>query len=74
MTDLQSRMLEYIEMYDRRMGFPPTRREIGDRFERSTSIVNYNLASLEREGALEIARGKARGIRIRRRVPVEVQA
>ena len=73
MTDFQTRMLDYIEMFRNRKGFPPTRREIGDRFGKSTSIVNYNLFQMQREGWVEVSPGKARGIRIVRRPPEGVQ-
>ena len=73
MTDLQMRMLDYIEMFRNRKGFPPTRREIGNRFGKSTSIVNLNLFQMQREGWVEVSPGKARGIRIVKR-PVEVSS
>ena len=73
MTDFQTRMLDYIEMFRNRKGFPPTRREIGGRFGKSTSIINLNLFQMQREGWVEVSPGKARGIRIVKR-PVEVSS
>jgi len=73
MTDLQARILDYIEMFRNRKGFPPTRREIGIRFGKSTSVINFNLFQMQRGGWIELSPGKARGIRIVRR-PVEVSS
>ena len=49
----QKAILVYIEKYVDRHGYPPTIREIGAACDiPSTSVVNYNLNRLEREGLL----------------------
>jgi len=73
MTGLQANILAWIDWFDDRMGFPPTRREIGDRFGISTSVVNFNLTAMQREGWVKVSPFKARGIRIVRR-PVEASS
>ena len=62
LSDRQRRMLEFIASFQRRHGYPPTVREIGQAADiSSTSVVDYNLRALERQGLLrrdpEVSRG-----------------
>jgi len=51
LSDRQKRMLEFIQRFTADSGYPPSIREIGDAADiSSTSVVNYNLNILEREG------------------------
>lgn len=69
LTERQARILDWIESYIERTGFPPTLREIGTAFGiASTNGVNDHLRALERKGY--IARADAalsRGLRVLRR-------
>src|SRR5574341_2197311 len=61
----QEAMLEFIEQFLNENGYPPTIREIGKACNiTSTSVVNYNLNKLEREGLLARDREVSRGLRL----------
>ena len=53
LSDRQKNILKYIEDYVDERGYPPSIREIGDKVGiTSTSVVDYNLRVLEREGRI----------------------
>jgi len=61
----QEAMVEFIANFMRENGYPPTIREIGKACGiSSTSVVNYNLTKLEREGFLVRDREVSRGLRL----------
>ncbi|MBN1310033.1 MAG: repressor LexA [Anaerolineae bacterium] len=61
----QQAILEFITGFLEENGYPPTIREIGKACGiTSTSVVNYNLNKLEREGLLSRDREKSRGLRL----------
>jgi repressor LexA len=61
----QHHILEFIEEFVRDHGYPPTIREIGQAVGiSSTSVVDYNLSSLERRGFLRRDREISRGIEL----------
>lgn len=65
LSDRQSRILEFIKMFTERSGYPPTIREIGEAVGiSSTSVVNYNLNVLQREGLIFRDKTVSRGIRV----------
>lgn len=65
MSDIQSRILDFIESYTRKEGRPPTNREIGSAVQiMSTGHVDYHLTVLARKGYIERERKKSRGIRL----------
>ena len=73
LSERQERMLRFIGDYVDDHGRPPTVREIGLAAGiSSTSVVDYNLRVLEREGHLKRDRELSRGIELagRRRSPV----
>jgi repressor LexA len=58
-------MIKYIREYSGENGYPPTIREIGKEVGiSSTSVVNYNLDKLEKEGLIERNRTISRGIKL----------
>jgi repressor LexA len=66
LSERQTNILKYIEAYVEERGYPPSIREIGDRVGiSSTSVVDYNLKVLEREGRIrrdrEVSRGRELG-------------
>ena len=64
LSDRQESMLEFITSFLDEYGYPPTIREIGRACNiTSTSVVNYNLNKLEREGLLTRDREVSRGLR-----------
>jgi repressor LexA len=72
LSDRQQRMLKFIAEYVSERGRPPTVREIGTAVGiSSTSVVDYNLRILEREGHLRRDRELSRGIELagRKQVP-----
>jgi repressor LexA len=62
----QKVVLEFIQGFIKENGYPPTIREIGRACGiSSTSVVNYNLNKLEREGLLVRDREVSRGLKLR---------
>ena len=67
MSDIQSRILRFIERYTRDEGRPPTNREIGAEVKiLSTGHVDYHLTVLAKKGYIEREPKKSRGIRLLR--------
>lgn len=65
LSDRQQRMLRFIRQYAGEHGRPPTVREIGLAVGiSSTSVVDYNLRLLERDGRLRRERELSRGIEL----------
>ena len=65
LSDRQKNILKYIEDYVDERGYPPSIREIGDRVGiSSTSVVDYNLKVLEREGRIRRDREVSRGLEL----------
>lgn len=65
LSERQQGILSFIKDFIRHNGYPPTIREIGSAVEiSSTSVVNYNLNILEREGCIQRNRTISRGIRL----------
>jgi repressor LexA len=65
LSDRQKNILKYIEDYVDERGYPPSIREIGDRVGiSSTSVVDYNLRVLEREGRIRRDREVSRGLEL----------
>jgi repressor LexA len=61
----QQAMLKFIRAFSEERGYPPTIREIGKHCDiSSTSVVNYNLNKLEREGLIIRDREVSRGLRL----------
>jgi repressor LexA len=61
----QEAMVDFIAKFLDQNGYPPTIREIGKACGiSSTSVVNYNLTKLEREGFLVRDREVSRGLRL----------
>src|SRR5438046_113336 len=65
LTKSQARVLEFVTAFVEKRGFPPTRAEIakGLRF-RSPNAAGEHLRLLARKGAVTLAPGASRGIRI----------
>ncbi|HIE38540.1 MAG TPA: transcriptional repressor LexA [Anaerolineales bacterium] len=65
LTERQRGILRHIWESVNERGYPPSIREIGRAVGiSSTSVVNYNLERLEREGLIERDRGFSRGLRL----------
>src|SRR5256885_11264239 len=63
LSDRQKNILKYIQAYVEERGYPPSIREIGDRVGiSSTSVVDYNLRVLERDGYIRRDREVSRGL------------
>ncbi len=61
----QEKILECIKLYIEQSGYPPTIREIGQYTGiSSTSVVNYNLNVLQRDGYIARDKTVSRGIRL----------
>ncbi len=65
LSERQQRIYEFINRFTREKGRPPTIREIGSHVGiSSTSVVNYNLNILAREGLIQREKEVSRGLRI----------
>src|SRR5712691_8772950 len=65
LSDRQKNILKYIQSYVDERGYPPSIREIGDRVGiSSTSVVDYNLRVLERDGYIRRDREVSRGLEL----------
>lgn len=65
LSERQQRMYEFISKFTRDKGRPPTIREIGGQVGiSSTSVVNYNLNILVREGLISREKEVSRGLRV----------
>lgn len=63
LSERQRRILDFIARFQQQHGYPPTIREIGQAAGiSSTSVVDYNLKVLEREGMLRRDREVSRGL------------
>ncbi|MFQ5577371.1 MAG: repressor LexA, partial [Anaerolineae bacterium] len=53
LSERQTKILSFIKSFTLESGYPPTIREIGEAVGiSSTSVVNYNLTVLQREGVI----------------------
>lgn len=67
LSDRQQQMLAFITRFTKEKGRPPTIREIGSAVKiSSTSVVNYNLNILQREGLILREKEVSRGLRLAR--------
>ncbi|MBZ0309162.1 MAG: transcriptional repressor LexA [Anaerolineae bacterium] len=65
LSERQLKILDFIESFIAINGYPPTIREIGEAVDiGSTSVVNYNLNKLVREGFLERSKKVSRGLQL----------
>lgn len=65
LSERQQRIYEYITKFMNEKGRPPTIREIGAKVGiTSTSVVNYNLNILVREGLIQREKEVSRGLRV----------
>lgn len=65
LSERQKAILSFIEGFFNENAYPPTIREIGKACDiSSTSVVNYNLNKLERDGLIFRDREVSRGIRL----------
>ncbi len=63
LSERQRRILDFIGRFQQQHGYPPTIREIGHAAGiSSTSVVDYNLKVLERQGLLKRDREVSRGL------------
>ena len=65
LSERQQKIYEFITRFTRDKGRPPTIREIGGHVGiSSTSVVNYNLNILAREGLIQREKEVSRGLRV----------
>lgn len=65
LSDRQTEMIRFIGRFTDDKGYPPTIRQIGEAVNiSSTSVVNYNLNKLEREGFILRDLKVSRGVRL----------
>jgi repressor LexA len=68
LSERQQKMYEFIGKFTKEKGRPPTIREIGRQVGiSSTSVVNYNLNILVREGLIQREKEVSRGLRVVRK-------
>src|SRR5258708_14074294 len=65
LSERQRAIMKFINRFADENGYPPTIREIGTAVNiRSTSVVNYNLNKLVKEGLISRSKDVSRGIRV----------
>jgi repressor LexA len=65
LSSRQEEMIQFIGRFTRDKGYPPTIRQIGEAVKiSSTSVVNYNLNKLERDGLITRDLKVSRGVRL----------
>src|SRR4051795_55514 len=65
LTERQAEILRLVRELTEVTGYPPTRAEIAERMGfRSVNAAEQHLRALERKGAIDIASGSSRGIRV----------
>lgn len=64
LTDKQSAILEYIEKYIAKTGYPPTIREIGDEFSITAKGAYDHLKAIEKKGYIRCLKNKSRAIEL----------
>lgn len=65
LSDRQKGIIDFIRSFQRDNGYPPTIRQIGEAVGiSSTSVVNYNLNKLEKDGYLTRDLKVSRGLRL----------
>ena len=68
-TDKHKKVLEFVNAYQTEFGRPPSIREIGEKVKiSSTSVVNYYLEQLEKNGYIERDNRVSRGMRLTEKV------
>jgi repressor LexA len=76
LSERQRAILKFIQQWSNDHGYPPTIREIGKAVRiNSTSVVNYNLNKLVKEGYISRSKDVSRGIRLKtamQEMPVNV--
>jgi len=66
LTDRQAEILRLVRELTEVSGYPPTRAEIAERMGfRSVNAAEQHLRALEKKGAIDIASGSSRGIRVK---------
>jgi len=66
LTDRQNEILKLIRELTEVSGYPPTRAEIAQKMGfRSVNAAEQHLRALEKKGAIDIAAGSSRGIRVK---------
>lgn len=72
LSDRQRAILKFIQKKVKERGYPPTVREIGEAVKiNSTSVVNYNLNKLVKEGFINRSKKVSRGIALHQPVVVD---
>jgi len=65
LTPEQEKVLDFLEDHRDQHGYPPTRREIADKFGwASANAAETHLRTLERKGRISLAAGIPRGIKV----------
>ncbi|MGD9578119.1 MAG: transcriptional repressor LexA [Syntrophorhabdus sp.] len=64
LTEIQGKILDFLKAYTGNHGYPPTVREIGERFKIFWPAARKHLQSLERKGFVRLNPTRSRGIEI----------
>ena len=62
LTRRQSEVVLFVRRYADKFGFPPSRREIADKFGVSLNAITGHIAAAERKGAISRSANTARGL------------
>ncbi|MBI5098552.1 MAG: transcriptional repressor LexA [Nitrospirae bacterium] len=64
LTDKQKKILDFLKEYLQKSGYPPTVREIGERFGILWAAARMHLKAIERKGFIKINPARSRGLEI----------
>jgi len=64
LTEKQKNILKFLKEYAQKRGYPPTVREIGERFGILWAAARMHLKAIERKGFIKINPARSRGIEI----------
>jgi repressor LexA len=69
LTDKQKRILDFLREYTKNHGYPPTVREIGNRFKFLWAAARAHLKAIEKKGFIKLNPSKSRGIEVLDLIP-----
>jgi repressor LexA len=72
LTKRQKRIMDFLESYLKKHGYPPTMREIGEHFGFNWSAAKGHLSALERKGFIKLNPFISRGIEILKTKEVDI--
>lgn len=61
---MQDQIIEFIKVFTKQNGYPPTRQEIADSLSVYPNTINWHIKKMVESGVISVAAGVSRGITI----------